>query len=68
MMTGLLAAAPLLEAQLPRPLGPRPENGLRIAPFFETAAMQYAWMNQIVAVGMGERVGPNVAYDLFEIL
>jgi hypothetical protein len=41
---------------------------LRIAPFFETAAPQHAWINQIVAVGMGERVGPNVAYDLFEIL
>jgi len=34
-VTGLLVAAPLLEAQLPRPLGPRPENGLRIAPFFD---------------------------------
>lgn len=35
VVTGLLAAAPLLEAQLPRPLGPRPENGLRVAPFFD---------------------------------
>jgi len=34
-LAGLLVAAPLLEAQLPRPLGPRPENGLRIAPFFD---------------------------------
>ena len=41
---------------------------LRIAPFFETAAPQHAWLNQIVSVGMGERIGPNVAYDLFEIL
>ncbi len=41
---------------------------LRIAPFFETSAPQHAWLNQIVSVGMGERVGPNVAYDLFEVL
>ncbi len=31
-------------------------------------APAYAWINQIVSVGMGERVGANVAYDLFEIL
>lgn len=41
---------------------------LRIAPFFETAAPQHAWINQIVSVGMGERLGPNVAYDVFELL
>lgn len=41
---------------------------LRTAPFFETSAPAYAWINQIVSVGMGERVGANVAYDLFEIL
>jgi hypothetical protein len=41
---------------------------LRIVPFFETSAPQHAWLNQIVSVGMGERVGPNVAYDLFEVL
>jgi hypothetical protein len=46
----------------------RSQYYLRIAPFFETSAPQHAWINQIVAVGMGERVGPNVAYDLFEIL
>lgn len=42
---------------------------LRIAPFFETAVEKYAWLNRIVAVGMGERL-PNgaVAYDIFEIL
>lgn len=41
---------------------------LRIVPFFETASSTHAWLNQIVAVGIGERVGPNVAYDVFEIL
>lgn len=46
----------------------RDEYYLRIAPFFKTSASQYAWIDQIVAVGLDERVGPNVAYDLFEIL
>jgi hypothetical protein len=46
----------------------RSDYYLRIVPFFETAAPQHAWLNQIVAVGMGERIGPNVAYDLCEIL
>jgi hypothetical protein len=46
----------------------RKDYYLRIAPFFETAAEKYAWLNQIVAVGVGERIGPNVAYDVFEIL
>jgi hypothetical protein len=46
----------------------RSEYYLRIAPFFETASARYGWLNQIVVVGMGERVGANVAYDLFEIL
>ena len=41
---------------------------LRIAPFFETSAPAHDWINRIVGVGMGERVGPNVAYDVFEIL
>ncbi len=47
----------------------RNEYYLRTAPFFETAAPSYAWLNQIVSVAMGERL-PNgaVAYDLFEIL
>jgi hypothetical protein len=49
------------------PVG-RDEYYLRIAPFFETSAPRYAWTNQVVAIGMGERMGANVAYDLFEIL
>ena len=42
---------------------------LRIAPFFETAAASpYAWLNNIVAVGVGERLAASVAYDIFEVL
>ena len=46
----------------------RSEYYLRIAPFFETASPIYAWLNQIVAVGIGERRPGGAAYDVFEIL
>ena len=41
---------------------------LRIAPFFETGAPAYDWLNRIVAVGMGERLPNGAAYEVFEIL
>lgn len=41
---------------------------LRTAPFFETASPKYAWINKLVAVGVGERRGDNVVYEVFEIL
>lgn len=46
----------------------RSEYYLRIAPFFETAAPAHAWLNRIVAVGIGERRPGGVTYDIFEIL
>jgi len=41
---------------------------LRTAPFFETASPNYAWLNKIVSVGIGERVADGVSYEVFEIL
>jgi hypothetical protein len=41
---------------------------LRTAPFFETSSPTYAWINKIVAVGVGERRGDRVVYDVFEVL
>jgi hypothetical protein len=41
---------------------------LRTAPFFETSSPQYAWINKIVAVAVGERGGDSVVYEVFEIL
>jgi len=41
---------------------------LRIAPFFETAAERYTWLNNIVAIGIGERLPNGVVYRVFEIL
>lgn len=44
------------------------EYYLRTAPFFETAAPRYAWLNNIVSVGVGERLPDGVIYTVFEIL
>ena len=41
---------------------------LRTAPFFETSSSKYAWLNKIVSVGVGEREGDGVKYEVFEIL
>jgi len=46
----------------------RSEYYLRITPFFETASPAHAWLNRIVAVGIGERRPGGVTYDVFEIL
>jgi hypothetical protein len=44
------------------------EYYLRTAPFFETAADAYHWLNRIVAIGVGRRVPDGVTYDVFEVL
>jgi len=41
---------------------------LRIAPFFETSAPKYAWLNTIVSVGVGERLSNGARYEVYEIL
>ncbi len=35
LVVAMFISSPPLEAQLPRPLGPRPDSGLRVAPFFD---------------------------------
>jgi hypothetical protein len=37
------------------------EYYFRVAPMFETGAERYAWLNNILAVGVGERLPPNIA-------
>jgi hypothetical protein len=44
------------------------EYYLRTAPFFESTSARYSWINRIVSVGVGERRGDSVAYEVFEIL
>jgi hypothetical protein len=41
---------------------------LRTAPFFETAAPQYAWLNTIVTIGVGEIGAGGATYNVFEVL
>jgi hypothetical protein len=44
------------------------EYYLRTAPVFETSSVNYSWINRIVSVGVGERRGDSVVYEVFEIL
>lgn len=39
----------------------------RICPLFETASERYAWLNEIVAVGMGRRTRSGVVYRVFRV-
>lgn len=39
----------------------------RIAPVYETGSAKYAWLNDIVAIGVGRRTLTGVAYRVFEI-
>ena len=41
---------------------------LRNAPFFETAAPKYDWLNRIVSVGVGRRTPTQAIYEVHEIL
>lgn len=41
---------------------------LRIAPVFETASAKYAWLNGVLAVGVGERTDFGVRHAIHEIL
>ncbi|KCZ96836.1 hypothetical protein HPO_17958 [Hyphomonas polymorpha PS728] len=40
----------------------------RTTPIFETGDERYAWLNNIVAVGLGDSIGGAVRYNVFEVL
>lgn len=40
----------------------------RIAPVFETAAPEHAWLNNVVAIGIGHRRADGPIYSIFEVL
>ena len=66
---GVRHASPEVTARIAR--GERvtgSEYYLRTAPFFETSAPKYAWLNKIVSIGIGERQPDGVSYEVFEIL
>jgi hypothetical protein len=40
---------------------------LRVAPLFETGDLRYVWLTRLQAVGVGERVGTTVTYDIYAL-
>ncbi|QGZ65285.1 DUF3237 domain-containing protein [Paraburkholderia acidisoli] len=40
----------------------------RIAPSFEAPRSKYEWLNRVIAVGVGHRLGSGPVYSVFEIL
>lgn len=66
---GILHHVPTLEAKL---IGGEAVNWseyyFRIAPFCETASDKYAWLNNILAVGVGEADFGGVSYSIYRIL
>ena len=40
---------------------------LRIAPLFETGDSRYVWLTRLQAIGVGERVGTTVRYDIYAL-
>lgn len=44
------------------------EYYLRCAPFFETGAARYDWLNRVVSIGVGRREPTAAVYEIYEIL
>ena len=44
------------------------EYYFRTAPFFETSAEKYAWLNKIVAIGTGHRLPAGPIYHVYQVL
>lgn len=66
---GIRHASPEVNERIARgEVVPPSDYYLRTTPFFETASPAYAWLNKIVAVGVGERRPRDVVYEVFEIL
>ena len=40
---------------------------LRSAPLFETGDSRYSWLTRLQAVGVGERIGTTVKYDIYAL-
>lgn len=66
---GLLKVAPEVMARVRAGEEVDPgEYYFRTTPVFETGAPQYAWLNQIVAVGVGMTRPGQVRYKVYQIL
>jgi steroid delta-isomerase-like uncharacterized protein len=66
---GLFHAAPGVMERLLRGEAIDPsEYYFRTAPFFETSSTKYAWLNHIMAIGIGRRTPTQVAYSVYAVL
>lgn len=66
---GIRSNSPDVIARLAKGEAVKPEDYyLRISPQFETASEKYAWINHIVAVGVGDRQPGGPVYSVFEVL
>ncbi|MFA6083491.1 DUF3237 domain-containing protein [Mucilaginibacter sp.] len=67
--TGVRVNPPSIQAQMAKGEAIRPEDYyLRIVPVFETASEKYAWINNVVAIGIGNRQPDGPHYSMFEVL
>ena len=67
--TGVRVNSPEVAARLKHGEVVAPEDYyLRITPVFETASEKYAWINNVVAVGSGDRQPVGPTYSIFEVL
>lgn len=66
---GIRAGAPEVLARLAKgnPVDPA-EYYFRINPLFSTADPKYAWLNNVLAVGIGHRLPEGPLYSVFEVL
>ena len=66
---GIRAGAPEVLARLAKgePVDPA-DYYFRINPLFYTADPRYAWLNDVLAVGIGHRLPEGPLYSVFEIL
>ena len=66
---GVRCASPEVNARIARGDQVAPTDYyLRTTPVFEASSPKYAWLNKIVSVGVGQREGNGVIYEVFEIL
>lgn len=40
---------------------------MRTAPLFETGDPRYTWLTRVQAVGVGERIGTTVKYEIYAL-
>jgi Protein of unknown function (DUF3237) len=65
---GYVTKAPeLLPRWLAREQIPHEEYYFVVTPYYETSAAQYAWLQQVVVIGMGSLIEGGVSYQVFAV-